>query len=802
MSKFTRIINTFKNGLVSPRLRGIISEPSDGCSAEVLENFIVDRTGAIHKRGGFELLKKTAIGTTSKKYFEFNLLGKDYLISFDQNKYFNDVDADFFSTYAKIEFGDSSIPTGIRVFGTGTTTNATTSTDLHMWNGRHDTNGFYHDTGLTTFLTEKLTIIHAEKISDRTIVFTTSGFSFLLSILDYNVSGSTIKREMILYPYFVSSVLLAQTLGKGISSNVKCPISPTNFPWNSINTDTSIVVSAGENVSGTSNTIHFQSGASADAGVLVNSSNRLSAFITVPKSVSYVNNVLVSLVGRFVSIPDIANNTKEVIYLILRQDNISGSNFTYYGIQITGGVPLSTSTAWKFSTWGNGAHPKAVGYCFGRLMYGNTDLSTSQWWASATHPNNLQYFQGFKSSALDQDATSDFSGLNYAGVSVSLLSTPNTKTAIQDIYRFGFSDFAPNFGAINWITSRRRIHLGTSKGESQITVSSGDYNAASYTQNVVGTDRSSLGKVASGSRRIFYISNTNFTSNNIEFGLEVREISTEDKDYESIDVVASAALHGLDLVFSKIEWVEELGALICQTIDIGGTENSRYFILSIYNDTKIKAFSEIVTTKNIVDSAGSYFILRDDTYEYITQLLPNPKNGLINNCYGDIYTTVLGSSDVAAGAFSNYYGKTVTLYHNGVETLFEVPSSSFSYTVVPVDWDTVSIGNELFIIEDKFSSKLKTLPIHEGAKFGSSVGDVQRVDRVTVMIDKSGAFKYGSDENSLISSEGLGVSDTKLVTVDFPQSPDREQFIYIESSDPTPLNISGISLRGVSYSGE
>lgn len=59
MSKFTRIINTFKNGLVSPRLRGIISEPSDGCSAEVLENFIVDRTGAIHKRGGFELLKNS-----------------------------------------------------------------------------------------------------------------------------------------------------------------------------------------------------------------------------------------------------------------------------------------------------------------------------------------------------------------------------------------------------------------------------------------------------------------------------------------------------------------------------------------------------------------------------------------------------------------------------------------------------------------------------------------------------------------------------------------------------------------------
>ena len=51
-------------------------------------------------------------------------------------------------------------------------------------------------------------------------------------------------------------------------------------------------------------------------------------------------------------------------------------------------------------------------------------------------------------------------------------------------------------------------------------------------------------------------------------------------------------------------------------------------------------------------------------------------------------------------------------------------------------------------------------------------------------------------------SEGVGTNTTKIVNIDFPSSPDVEQCVYIESEDPTPLNISGISLRGVSYSGE
>jgi hypothetical protein len=103
---------------------------------------------------------------------------------------------------------------------------------------------------------------------------------------------------------------------------------------------------------------------------------------------------------------------------------------------------------------------------------------------------------------------------------------------------------------------------------------------------------------------------------------------------------------------------------------------------------------------------------------------------------------------------------------------------------------------------DSYSAVLKTLPIHEGARFGSSVGDVQRVDRISVLVDESGPFKYGADLSNLMDAENMGTNDTKIVNIDFPQSPDKEVFVYIESSTPTPLNISGISLRGVSYSGE
>lgn len=938
MSKFTRIINTFKNGLVSPRLRGAVVDQAGASSCEVLDNFIIDKTGSATKRPGLYLeTKETINGTENFQHFNFKMLGTNYIFKFNSNLNWNSVDSNFNSTYLKlysentanivpvntfskglqpliiqswsysgytitinllvghgIIVGDTvaisglvstrgapngpscvvtattstsitylsnteaiSVPINLSAWGaftppstafvtnadlpgnqvitgdilflsgltsgggtppvgpqivsssgpgtsifippstatapfnlpsgykasfvtppTGTPTLSsgivTVSKTAHnpMWNGRISTAGNFISSGLEEYLSVPLTIYTAKKISERSIVFSTSNFSFLFSILEYS-SELLIETEFIIYPYFVSEFLLKNTLGKSTVSAAPCPITPSNFPFDPTNTDTSLVITSAVVLDSGGNS---QGGSLPTSGILSKSSERFVWLITIPKKILTSSSSEFYAEGRFLSIPS-NDGTKDVVFFITKEYQILSSTKTYFAIQCVGGVTAPSTTLWKFSSWGEQSHPQTVGFAFSRLMYANTSKSPSGWWSSAIHPDNRFYRQGFLQYPLLQDATSNFSGINYQGKSGG---------GSTDIFRFGFSDSVPNFGTINWISSRRAIHFGTDLGECQANISNGVYDAASYSQNIVGTYSCSKAQSADGDMKIFHITNS---------GKDIRTISTQDKDYDSIDNLLTISLEGLNIRFKKIEWVDDLNILLCLTNDL------RIFSLAMYKDTGIKAFSEIKTTKNIVDFAGSRIFLKDDTSVYNLNLLkdiPYLTDSFLPSIHADIYSFGLGSYP----SFTPYEGKKVIIYINKIKYSFDVPVGSFLSSLLPISPSELDAEDVVYVYEDAFSSKLRTMPIHEGARFGSSVGDVQRVDRITVLVDNSGSFYYGPDELNLLLAENMGTSDTKLVTIDFPQSPDREQFIYIESSEPTPLNISGISLRGVSYSGE
>lgn len=861
MSKFTRIINTFKNGLVSTRLRGSISDPSDSSSAEVLENFMVDRTGSIYKRPGTQLLssKTYAAGT---QYFNANFLGNNYRISIDPNQYFNSVDSQYSSTSILINEGEQAT----KVFGTGkaatcivawdhigtaisllvpsghgfvagntiivsglvnsSTPNNTpngkyvitsvdpthinytslaipsgsntvnvdggyvtlysangNSTDLYMWNGRYNTStGAFIDSGLSNYLHASLYISQFKNISERTVVFTcTNGFSFLISLLDYSTDALTI-RKFIIYPYFVSTVMLLNTLGKYFGDTVSCPITPSNFPFNPINTNTLFIPTVAVQAT--------QSGSTPVAGIVTKSTQEICCNVSFPLSIAQLAGGSYGLVGRFVSIPSAAT-TEDVIFFITGIIATTSTVEIYSAIQCIGGVVSTVSSAWKISSWGDTNHPKVCGFAFGRLMYANTSANPSTWWSAAVHPNNIFYRQGFMTKNLLQDSNSDFSGINYQGVTISSISTPSLRTDISDIYRFGFYDVVPSLGNISWIASRRVIHIGTSNGENQLTVPGGNYSSATYSQMAFGTNSSPVAMSTDGDRKIFFLSKD---------GKDIRVIITEDKDFDSLDNLVTLALTGLNLIFTKIEWIDELHGLLCLT------NTKRLFFLSSNSDTKIQAFSELVFTKEILGFSGLRIFLKDGSTELTTILNTDlTVGGLFPTAlpiHADIYSYNIG----ALPDFSNYYSKSIKIViisNDKVYTYydFDVPSGPFLVSLLPFD-SSLLTDETVYIYTDSMTTKLKTLPIHEGAKFGSSVGDIQRVDRITVLVDNSGPFKYGPDEDNLMEVEGVVSGDTKLVSIDFPQSPDKEIHVYIESSDPTPLNISGISLRGVSYSGE
>lgn len=785
MSKFIRLISSFKNGLISPRLRGTLAEPQDYSSAEILDNFLIDRVGAAKKRPG--LLHKAAVDrgpSDTIAHFEFDLMGTSYLIKFNQSLVFNAVDGAYTSTFCTVHNQGNYLSEAVKVFSKDYKASATNIGPMALWNGRHATDGNYLSDGLENYLGKYVTVSHAAKISDRTVVFTTKeGFSFLLSLFDYySATSNSTVRQFYLYPYFVSAVALQKTLGKNVGSAVSCPIVPSNFPFNPINTDTSLVPTFGLWISSGNN----QTGSSPTSGVVTKSNERMSWAMTVPRSMVYVNGTKIGLEGRFISIPS-ADATKDVVFFITEEFSETPTTLDYNCIQVIGGVP-ATGTAgslWKISTWGDTNHPRTVGWCFGRLIYGNVPNVPAQWWASAAHPINIFYFQGFMENRLLQDANSDFSGINYQGA-----SSPSA----EDIYRFGFTNLVPSLGEIQWISSRRRIHFGTSKGECQLSIENGTYNHTSYEQLITGTNKSEHIQQSEGDRKIFYVSN---------YGKDIRAISTEDKDYESVDKLLTIPLEGLGIKFKKIQWIEDLFCILCLT------EDDRLFALSVHSDTDIRAVSELKFHAPVADFAGTFIILKDQYYNGVSlvdsfttyHLLPDISPGTIEVPYihadnYDVYTTI---PTFDASRFGPY---PVYIYFKGVLTYIDDASTLTTLSSLPFDYTEVSETYPAYVFSNLFKARLKTPPIAEGQNFGSSVGNIHRVDRISVMIDNSGPFRYGYSEDNTMPSEGVGTNTTKIVNIDFPSSPDVEQCVYIESEDPTPLNISGISLRGVSYSGE
>lgn len=780
--RFNKLLGTFKNGLISPRLRGTVENEKEVFnSAEELTNFYVDKVGAANKRAGLGDNNVFTSGTANAEHFEFTLLGTKYLFVFDNSRLFNQVDVSNNSQYLKIYLvEDVTIPSPaipVKVLTGGTPSYVPpTNTNLAFYNGQYTTVGAFIDSRLGELISVPTDgIINFARITDRTIVFTSNGMSFSVSLLDKYTDSTIYTREFVMLPYFVSIPLFLQSYyGTTIvPTSSKCYISPTNFPFNDVNPNTSVTVNFAVLTSGGNN----QQGSLPSDGVITKHNERFVWQATF--NVAMPDSIL----GRFISVPNAAS-TKDVVFFITRRE--SSAQFTC--IQVVGGTPLGGTSLWKLSSWGRDNAPKAVGYCFGRLIYGNSGLDTSKWWASAVHPTQPLYFQGFMQDNLRQDNTSDSSGLMYNDIT--------TYTA-GDFFRFGFSDEVPNGSEISWIKNRRRVHFGTLEGETQLEITSAGFAALSYTQTIVGTNAAKLAQAIEGDRKIFYIDDNS---------RDIRYISTEDRDYESVDGLVTTLLEGFGLSISKIGWFEKENILFFLATKKDGTKG--LFGICLHTDTQIKAAFEFTfANSTILDFAcgrnNIHVVTLVDGNTLVSKLDPSAEGfGDYYERYPDIYGG-FGKSPL----FAN---KLISIYFNGVVYENFQTGNAYPYfhtstgaDTLPFDLADTSEANPAYFYLSPITARIKTMPFNEGAQMGSSVGNVHRVDKVVFQLDNSGMMKAGESFSNMYNVEGLShTPKTGLFKQDFPQSPDIESVLCIESTTPTPLHISGVSLRGVSYEGE
>lgn len=826
--KFNTLKATFKGGMVSPRLRGREKDGDLTSTAEKLENFATDKIGGISRRLGLEMPhvqpfvstndgsftydSKPFLETTEAVYFTVHLRGREWIFRFDLTKAFNAIvntvnpvtPAEYQSTYLSVidpltgDYKDTR-PYAPYYTGAGDT----------FENG--DLTVFTYSLGAPVVKTELGYYLsnlfprptHISKVTDATVVFTCgnssnsiSNISFAVSLVNLPVISqfAPTTEVFVMLPYFVNIRAFVANLGKSfVDATYYNVIQPTNFPFNVVNPNKALTVSIA--------LISGQSGATTPDKVLTTPGNKLVYEITVPKDMSL--DIFFStgsgyttpdaLLGRFIIIPS-ADNLFDCVFFITRFTVSVGNTYKFICMQITGGTPEANSSRWRLSTFGGQSHPRTVAYCFNRLVYGNAGIEESGWWASAIHPSAITNFQGFMQFSLLQDASSDVSHLLYEGIA--------SPTA-TDIYRYGMQSRVPNLAPISFISSRRRIHFGTLAGECQLTINNGTFNAFSFDQLIVRSNSASLAPSPSGDGKFFYLSKD---------GKDIRFISTEDKDYESVDGLVSTALEGLNLVFNKIEWYEELNSIVARTTD------NRFFFITMHADTEIKAITEIVSELELIDFSTSldnlYFIYNYKGYTHISRygvnlhtLTDDPVDFPLSGDIGVFSPSTTGQNRYQELAnFS--LGDDIQLFFNGVEYTWSIPLSydgdESTLPALPVDISGATAENPAFFYSKRVKVKLRTLPVSDGGGNNSAMGDIVRIDRLVVQIDRSGPFKMGMEGGTIYDAEGLSMANlqTKYVKYDMPQSPDIENHFYLESDKPTPLNISGISYRGVSYQGE
>jgi len=800
--KYNTLIATFKNGLCSPLVRGRKDIEGIDSSAEEFQNNWIDSIGATRRRKGLNVSLgyiDNASSTDTVQNFAFKLLGVSYLFSFNKRYAFNEVDTlgTAYPQYLRI---DGGARTNVQVFGADSS-GSSTMPRMRAFN----TSLGGVDSSLEQYLNQYLTIIQYTQISDRTVVFTTDSFPFAVSLVDTETKdigpNSRPVRTFIMYPYFVNLQALLKNGTFPSAVPYANPMYCTNYPFNFTNTSTSTLVFLLEQ-SG-------QTGSLTTPGILTTDDMKFVRLVDIPLSI--IPDTLSSsfFTGAYIRIKTV--DSKEAVFFLTfpipGTITRSGVEYQRYrAIQTVGGeINALGESFFTISTWNLGAgFPKVCGTYLSRLLFANSgNDNTSTVFAAAINNSSPLDYQGMMADTLIQDAsTSDVSGMLYF----------DSANANRRGFSLSFSD--GNGQEIRWMGSRRRLHLGTSSGEYQITVDR-VFSRDTAAQIRFGSINSDFIQPADGDRKIIYSANN---------GSELRAISVEDRDYESVDIKLSTILSGLPFKIEKMQWFEKMRILLILTPE------KKVYALSLDSNTQVAGFSPWLYAVNVDDicattdicyiiynALSDYSGVASDIKAIGIQAVDDNTDSteqypVDDRLHLDSFLSYTFSSDVediryvAINIVRMIGDARIVFYTEGVVCDVGIVTSSMVDTDITLSAEFLAAQEtgKPYVVGVPYKSRIRALPQYQGSQYGSPVGDVHRIDRVTVQCYKSGKFKYGSLDTPLYASEGLasGLTATKDYTYELPQSSDREQFFVIETDECTPLNISGVALRGLSNSGE
>lgn len=479
------------------------------------------------------------------------------------------------------------------------------------------------------------------------------------------------------------------------------------------------------------------------------------------------------------------------------------------GASATGVILVSFTNLLQDSRWFEGAwsgfrgYPKALGHFQGRTHYANNFAQPNFLWVSGTDTTNF-----FLHRVLNQDTAGDVSGIDHSGTHDP--SNPFRK-GIRSTY----------FTEIQWLIDDGDLRAGTRTGDFKISFDAQQatgYERDTFQSNLQSGVNAGDAQPYLGDEKVFYISAS---------GKRIRSIDSRSGDfqYRNLDlsiladhmryapessILATESINSSK--FRNIYWQESnntlwsvntRGTLIGLTVNsasqvtafhshqLGGTPTILSVSSVLNQDTN---FDELVVlVQRTVNGTDRYYI-ETIGEEFNHTFLDNTSTDVQDKpSYLDSFLYVNQASSVTVSGLGHLEGEVVSALYNGTEaTTLTVTGGAITLPAVATD----------IIVGYPYTSRLKTQVIEAGQQFGASKGNTSRIDSVLLSLYRTSYGLIGFEDSNLVDIEvTINELATEDVEIEFPQSPDIQPRVIIETDKPLPLNVLGITLRGASYDG-
>jgi hypothetical protein len=765
--KFTSIINSFKSGKISKKIknRQDIDSLKDGC--EELENFVLLPNGTLMRRPG--TVDPGVFPTfTEGSVYELNY-SKDhsYIIYIGKNGTAN---GNIFDRVSRLFSGiyNRDTATYVRIFdhlGREYAVQTIKNYSLKPWYVSTDeiyNQKIPHDGWNIVQFSRKTIFVHQSGLYPPFII------NLIISPKTPTVPFATAEFQVM--PWYLDFDLASRSASELVFGDTAC-LGSVTMPFPPLSAQDTDISIANPNGIGT-------------PGKIMNTNVCLKR-VTFQKSGIPFNYT--SLVGTGLKV----FGSRHGLLLLTRVRNVTLTEVTFDAVctvEPDDNPDTTNYSIWTLSYWGNiNNYPSCVTSFRGRLVFGGVSGVVNRFFMTAVNSNNFFSFQNTQSEKLIQDAASDFSGLAF--FNSSIVTDLGITAAFNE----------SNVGEISWIKGRRILHFGTSSGEFQVSFLNNTVALTNMEVQKVSSYSSSNVNPVEGDQKIIYVANDKTA---------IRSISTNARDYESTDIAISA-MNPDDRLINKLLWVEAYSSLFY-------ISNNKAYGVCINEQTQVLGFYDMNFYFEVKGILASFWrslntdtsTYNDYSYLYIWakvgtsyKLLVSELSSIDNSSASKLGYQYLDAQRQNIPTLTNpsnplWADKEVIVeYNDGTKELVMADSSG----VV-----AVSSTDPFPSIGIRFKSRAVSTGINLGSRYGQSVGLLKRIDRVMTSATKSGSMYVGSNNGDMYipprSTESL-YEDYDAV-VEISNSPDYNVQCVIESFEEHPLNLNSIAYRGVTYEGE